>query len=304
MMIRFRRLTTELLDAWLVSQRLDQPRGRYRLRLWRENPACFEAIRGELTLYIDEAFDDARRRLRRGFEDDLSPFNDPPRDPAANYPALLHRTTLLGYFGEILAVAAVEHWGGLGHMDWSSPAFLFRFHDQEFQHLELINERMARGEPHEPDMPRERRPGRTGDDALAFRMNGDNVITDILTIEAKCLVQNNARKIEEAHQKLAEAGPRPSGIRELINILADYDTPEANAWQEALLRLWKSGYQTARRCDGVAYACGHSPARGDRVAWMPVDAPHAAYSVDRDLVGMEFQFDDLDRVILALYRGE
>jgi hypothetical protein len=30
-------------------------------------------------------FEDARQRIRRGFEDDLSPFNDPAADPAANY---------------------------------------------------------------------------------------------------------------------------------------------------------------------------------------------------------------------------
>ena len=62
------------------------------------------AIRDQLTDYIDEPFEDARRRIRRGFEDDLSPFRDPANDPAANYPALLHRVTLQGYFGETLAV--------------------------------------------------------------------------------------------------------------------------------------------------------------------------------------------------------
>jgi hypothetical protein len=27
------------------------------------------------------------------------------------------------------------HWGAHGHMDWVVPAFLFRLHDQEFQHV-------------------------------------------------------------------------------------------------------------------------------------------------------------------------
>ena len=106
-MIRFRRLTVGLLDAWLVDQRLANGHPRYRLRVWRENRDALAAIRGELISYIDEAFDDARRRIRRGFEDDLSPFNDKASDPAANYPAILHRVTLQGYFGETLGVIAV-----------------------------------------------------------------------------------------------------------------------------------------------------------------------------------------------------
>jgi len=149
-MIRFRRLTPALLNTWLVNQHLASTHARYRLRVWRENRAALAAIRDEMVAYLDEAFEDARRRIRRGFEDDLSPFSDPAPDPAANYPALLHRVTLQGYLGETLAVLAVEHWGAHGHMDWIVPAFLFRLHDQEFQHLEAINERLRGGEPYDP----------------------------------------------------------------------------------------------------------------------------------------------------------
>jgi hypothetical protein len=302
-MIRFRRLTPALLDAWLVDQRLVNAHGRYRLRVWREDRAGLAALQAELIAYVDEAFEDARRRIRRGFEDDLSPFNDPATDPAANYPGLLHRVTLQGYLGETLAVLAVEHWGAHGHTDWVVPAFLFRLHDQEFQHLEAINERLLAGEAYDPDRIAERRPGRTGDDGLAFRINGENMITDVLTLEAKCLAQNNNAKIEEAHQKLAAAGSRPSGIRELINLLEEYDTPEAQAWQEALLKLWHDGYRVAVRHDGVGYACGRIPARAGRVAWMSADAPHPAYTAERKLEGMEFQFEDLNTVVDTLYRG-
>ena len=55
-MIRFRRLTPELLDAWLVEQRLARPHERYRLRVWREDRAGLTAIQVELVAYIDEAF--------------------------------------------------------------------------------------------------------------------------------------------------------------------------------------------------------------------------------------------------------
>jgi hypothetical protein len=302
-MIRFRRLTTELLNSWLIAQPLRGTHARYRLRVWRENRAGLHAIRTELLAYLEEAFEDARRRLRRGFDDNLSPFLDPATDPAANYPAMLHRITLQGYFGETLAVIAVEHWGAHGHDDWIVPAFLFRFHDQEFQHLESINERLADREPFDPDRVQEQRPGRTGDDGLAFRISDENVITDMLTLEAKCLVQNNNAKIEEAQGKLSSAGRRPSGVRELINLLGEYDTADAELWVEALLHLWKDGYRTVRRYDGVAYACGSIPARNGRTEWMSADAPAATYTVTRKLEGMEFQFHDLPAVIDTLYRG-
>jgi hypothetical protein len=120
-------------------------------------------------------------RLRRGFEDALSPFEDErgdptvadQEDPAENYPALLHQLTLQGYLGETLACLAVEHWGALGQTDWVVPAFLFRFHDVEFQHLEIINQRLRDGEEHQPDASQEMRPGRTGDDGIAFRIRAD-----------------------------------------------------------------------------------------------------------------------------------
>jgi len=301
-MIRFRRLTLRLLNAWLVKQRVPRANSRYRLRVWREDRTGLAAIQSELIGYFDEAFDDARRRIRRGFEDDLSPFRDPSSDPAANYPAILHRVTLQGYFGETLAVMAVEHWGAHGYTDWTVPAFLFRIHDQEFQHLEAINERLQSGEAYDPDQLAELRPGRTGDDGLAFRINSENIITDLMTLEAKCLARNSNAKIKEAHQKLAAGRPLPSGVRELINLLNEYPSPEAQMWQQALLALWRGGYRTVTRHDGIAYACGHIPA-GGRIAWMPADAPHPDYTVARNLEGMEFQFGDLTTVVDRLYRG-
>ena len=290
------------MDAWLVNQHVVGASPRYRLRLWREDSTALPALRDELRAYINEALEDARRRLRRGFEDSLSPFSNPALDPAANYPAALHRVTLQGYFGETIAGLAVEHWGAAGHADWQVPAFLFRFHDHEFQHLEQLNQRIREGEAQNPDALDQLRPGRSGDDALAFRRNGDGVISDVLAVEAKCLQTNNTAKIQEAHEKLAAAGPLPSGIRELIELLSDYDTPEARSWHEALLRFRADGYRRAARHDGVVYATAHIPARVGRQAWLPPE-PHPAYTAERYLEGMEFQFENLDRVIDSLYRG-
>ncbi len=303
-MIRTRRVCLELLEAWLEDKSPPAARnGRYRLRVWRENHEAFAAVREQLKAYIEEAHDDARRRLREAFEDDLSPFNDPATDPAANYPAVLHRVTLQGYFGETLGILAIEHWGAHGQTDWIVPAFLFRFHDTEFQHLDVINQRIAAGNQHDSDAEEEVRPGRTGDDGIAFRRDGQNRITDVLTLESKCLKTHNTQKIKDAHQKLATAPNRPPGVRELIEILRDYDDPEAKAWVEALLKVWHDGCAEAARHDSVAYVCGQYPRRPARVAWMKAEAPHEAYTVERALEAMEFHICDLDVVIDGLYRS-
>lgn len=303
-MIRFRRVTLRPLEAWLVAQPTTKAHRRYELRVWREVNANFAALRDELLAYAQEALDDARSRIRKGFEDNLSPFSGTVDDPAAHYPAMLNRITLQGYLGETLAGLAVEHFGAFGKHDWQVPAFLFRFHDTEFQHLDLINERFLLGEPHEPDAVAERRPGRTGDDALAFRLDEAGKISHVLALEAKCLVTSNTATIEEAHDKLAAGQRRPSGIRELVTLLSDYETDEAQAWVARLLELYREGFKTAKRRDGLAYTVGHSPVRpATRLSWLPADAPHPSYTSDRRFNAMEFQLEDLEGVVDALYRG-
>lgn len=302
-MIRFRRLTLQPLNAWLVAQPVSGSHRKYELRVWREVNANFAALQDELIAYAQEALDDARARIRKGFEDNLSPFSDLVDDPAAHYPAMLNRITLQGYLGETLAGLAVEHFGAFGKRDWHVPAFLFRFHDQEFQHLDLINERLLMGEAHDPDAVAERRPGRTGDDALAFRMDQAGKITHVLALEAKCLIRSNSSTISEAHGKLAAGTRRPSGIRELITLLSDYETNEAQTWVARLLELYRDGFRTAKRRDGLAYTVGDSPARpATRVSWLPVNAPHSSYTANRRFDAMEFQLEDLNGLVDTLYR--
>ncbi|MCH2240174.1 MAG: hypothetical protein MK060_20075 [Blastomonas sp.] len=303
-MIRFRRVTLRPLNAWLVAQPVAGSHRKYELRVWREVNANFAALRDELIDYAQEALDDARARIRKGFEDNLSPFSDPVDDPAAHYPAMLNRITLQGYLGETLAGLAVEHFGAFGKTVWHVPAFLFRFHDQEFQHLDLINERFLMGEPHDPDAEEEKRPGRTGDDALAFRVDAQGKITHVLALEAKCLATSNTGTISEAHGKLAAGPRRPSGIRELITLLSDYETDAAQEWVARLLELYRDGFRTAKRRDGLAYTVGHWPVRpASRASWLPSDAPHKSYTADRRFDAMEFQLEDLKGLVDTLYRG-
>lgn len=304
-MIRFRRLTLHPLQQWITSQKLPPHPKNYRLRVWREVNANLAPLRDELIAYAQEALDDARFKIRRGLADSLSPFVDGEEDPAANYPAVLHRVTLQGYLGETLAGLAVEHFGAFGKSDWQIPAFLFRLHVTEFQHLDLINEQLLTGADYDPDAEQEKRPGRTGDDAIAFRVDDAGRITHVLTLEAKCLATSNTKTIREAHEKLSVHQQRPSGVRELIDLLSDYDTPEAEEWQARLLAFWKEGFRKAKRRDGLAYAVGHQPVKDkSRVSWLPADAPHKSYTGGRQLEAMEFQFEDLKGLVDLLYRSQ
>jgi hypothetical protein len=234
------------LEAWLTelpqgTEAVSSPA--YRLRIWKEQPNNFSPVLSEMQKYIELAHEDARLTLRKGFEDNLSPFSSDVLDPAANYPSMLNKITLQGYFGETLGVLAVEHWGAHGSNEWQIPAFLFRFHDTEFQHLDTINTRIADGEEYDPDVISERRPGRTGDDGIAFIRDAENNITHILTLECKCVGSHSANTIKDAHEKLHNAPIRPQSVHELIRLLQDYKTDEAKTWVEALLKIWHGGFR-------------------------------------------------------------
>jgi hypothetical protein len=298
-MVRSRRLPQTLLDAWLVLQKPLKPVAAYRLRLWKEHPPAYPAVAAQLAAYIEEILEDVRTKLRKGFVDSLSPFSTPTPDPAENYPRLLHKVTLQGYLGETLGVLAVEHWGAHGHSDWYVPALLFRLHEVEFQHLDSINQKLKSGVHHDPDDEKEKRPGRTGDDAIAFRVDKKNIITDVLTIEAKCLEAHKSATLKEAHRKVSEGLPIPTSVRELVNLLSDYETPAAERWQEAILSLWEQKHAAPKRFNGIAYACGNAPKY--RAAWIGDTAP-AIYKSHDGLEAMEFHLANVTSAVKAIYR--
>lgn len=304
--MRSKRLQPTLLNTWLISVPLPGSTSQYTLRLWREDRKSLVApFKDEVVAYFDECYEDARKSLREGFEDDLCSFDDPSPDPAANFPRLLHRITQQGHLGETLGALAVEHWGAAGHTDWQVPAMLFRCHSVELQHLSSINERIANGLPFNQDDEAEKRPGRTGDDALAFRMNDVGEITDVLVIEAKCVGSNKSKTIAEAHEKLSTTLLQNSGFRELINILEKYDTDEAQKWRAALLKLWKSGHKTSGRYDCVSYAVGAQPEKPKtRESWMDPVQRHPKYTLKRTLIGIEFQIPNLGGMVDIIYRGK
>lgn len=299
-MIRSRRINQGNLETWLVEQDLQAGSGTYHLRLWREDGNARATVRTELLAYFEEALADARARLRSGFEDTLSPFGDAALDPAANYPGMLHRVTLQGYLGETFAALAAEHWDIHGRTDWQVPALLFRFHDVEFQHLERINQRLRDGQAHNPDAITEVRPGRTGDDAIAFVRDASNRISHVLTLEAKCVSRHRAEIVTDAHEKLNSGPSVPDSVRELVELLNCYDTAAAQSWQQSLVQFRASGGRQVTRYDAVVYISGNRPVR--RASWMSETTANAAYTLNRQLAGLEYHVDDLDGLINLVYR--
>lgn len=180
------------------------------------------------------------------------------------------------------------------------PALLFRYHDVEFQHLERINQRLRNGQQHDPDAPGEQRPGRTGDDAIAFVKDATNRITHVLTLEAKCVGSHRADILNDVHGKLNAGPPVPDSIRELVELLNWYDTPDAQEWQEALVKYRASGGRQVARYDAVVYVSGSTPQR--RASWMSATTVNSAYTLNRQMAGLEYHVEDLDGLVNIVYR--
>lgn len=301
-MIRNRRLSIPKLEAWLETQIVNGRNARYQLRLWKANHSNFDNLEEELKLYINEAHEDACFKIRKALEDDLAPFTTEDEDPTANYPSSLNTISLQGYFGETIGGALVEHLGSHGKQGWCIPAYLFRFHILELQHLEDINQRLSEGISFNPDDSSERRPGRTGDDTFAFRKNNDGDITDVLVLEAKCLSRHNPDKLGDAHSQISNTKKRPIDIPRLTELLGDYDTEFAKEWRLALLKYYRGGYRDCSRYDGVVYICKNPPVRS--ASWMLADNPHLKYTAGRNLEGLEIHVPNLAEVINRLYRDE
>lgn len=158
-MVMYSRNFLNWLKHTLVGTSSDQ---RYRHSLLKEDQTQHSKTINELRQYVQEAHEDARCHLRELAGYSLDPFEEcvVDDDPAKGYPECLHIITLKGYFGEIFAAIIAQHFSPFGVENWEVPAFLFRFHLVEFQHLEAINQ--VGGEI-------KRRPGRTGDDFLGFQ---------------------------------------------------------------------------------------------------------------------------------------
>ncbi|MBF2066060.1 MAG: DEAD/DEAH box helicase [Calothrix sp. C42_A2020_038] len=280
------------ISSWLSDSVSESEDKRYIHRLIKENLSQRDLILDELISIVQKAHDDARYRLRKLAGNSLAPFeNSSVIDPTEGYPERLHLQSLKGYFGEIFAGIIAENFAPFGEDDWEVPVFLFRVHLVEFQQLEFLNQT---GET------AKKRPGRTGDDCLAFRRNSEGVIISSLACEAKCTANHQTNMISEAHEKASAANIKPVDIPQLIEILQDYENSFASEWVDALRHLWlgkvEKNYQ---RYDLISYICGQHPIKN--TTWISTETAHKNYTGERRLEAVEIHLHDVEKLIKAVY---
>jgi hypothetical protein len=261
----------------------------YRHALLKEDLTHRDETIEELKRYIQEAHEDARRHLRELAGYSLNPFEEHvvDDDPAKGYPESLHMVTLKGYFGEIFAAIIAQHFSPFEITNWEVPAFLFRFHVVELQHIEAINQ--IGGEI-------KRRPGRTGDDFLAFQRDSSGNIVRVLYGEAKCTADHETDMIAEAYKKASES-PIVDFLR-IIEVLREKNDPLTEQWVDAIRRARGKNAQY-ERYDLVSYVCGRHPKRDS--VWLPTDKPHANYTAKRRLEAVEAHLNEIEALIQEVY---
>ncbi len=286
-------ITQNKFSDWLCDILNETPDKKYRHRLFKEYPNKRNEILKELTSYIQDAHEDARSRLRKLVENPLDPLGDLPAfDPTYGYPEHFHMDTLKGYFGEIFAGLIAEHFSPFEQEGWKVPAFLFRYHEVEFQHLEILRQtgRIA-----------SKRPGRTGDDCVAFQLDEDGQIVRYLYCEAKCTYAGSRpTMILNAYKKASESVL--VDLPQIIEILQLRNDASSKGWVYAIQQLWFQGTDhKSERYDMITYVCGESPIRGGRLAWLPVDKPHPEYRASRRLEVAEIHLPDVESLIREVY---
>jgi hypothetical protein len=285
----------ENIAHWLLIE-VERPRPTFQHLLATERDGGRRFILEELRTAVQEAHEDARRRLCRLAATDLDPLaNQGVRaDEALGYPQRLPIRTLKGYFGEFFAGVVAENCHPFDLRDWVVPAYLFRFHTVAFQQLDAAaQDGNAVGEI----------PGRTGDDCLAFRMDATTgLISAALFCEAKCTDDHDAHLVAEAHTKLSSRTERPADLLQLIEVLQASNAPDARRWAGALERLfWGQRAPGYARYDQITYICGRSPARGGRTCWISRDGPHEAYRGGRSLHIAEIHLQGVDNLVAGVY---
>lgn len=282
---------SEKLSQWLSEKSSVSADGRYVHRVLTENEGARAAILADLISVIEQAHSDAKQRLRELADLSLDPIVAEIRDPAEGYPEKLHPITLQGYFGEILAAIVAEALPHFGISGWEIAAFPFRFHQVAFDQLEKW--RQTGEEPTEI-------PGRTGNDALAFRRNADGYINQTLVCEAKCTRDHKAALINNAHLQISDDLLKPVEILRIIEILTSYDDVKSKDWVRALRELYiRDLSPDYERCDLVSYACGHRPTR--KTSWIPADSPNKHYSAERRLEAIEIYLEGMLNLITTVY---
>jgi hypothetical protein len=280
---------SKFLQKWLKGARTPSPR--YHHVKYVEIDGARADIIAELRSHVNAAHGDAIKHVIELIGDNaLEPTSLKARSLKSVYPSGCHDSVLKGYFGEFMAGFVAEQGTPLGTEGWQVPAYLFRFHDLQFQHLDQWLQTGATATP---------LPGRSGDDCLAFKIGEHDRIVAVLVCESKCTSSHRSEAIVDAHKSVSRLNEQPTSIMQLIEVLQDkHDDAGAKDWVERLRRLLLGA--RFERCDCVFYICGEFPKK--KAAWMDPMRPHKDYSGGRRLEATEVHLADLDALIDLVYR--
>jgi hypothetical protein len=290
------------LKKWLKNTTQKSVDGKYYHRLLEEDLAIRADIVNELQCLVHTAHEDSRQKLRKivGISASLDPLEEegtPGSDECSidDFPRCLDRTTLKGYFGEIMAAVIAENFNSFDE-DWQVVAFPFRSHQMAYHAFEKIRQEGGTA----PTII-----GRFGDDMLAFQRDRQNKITHVLFCEAKCTARHDSTLIADAHQKSSDRKIIPVDYFVLIDILQDCPTPgsDEESWIHSIRNLWFSTKNTSHeRCDLVSYICGLPPVRASTVI-IPKSTPHEKYTVQRRLEAVEIHLHDVNGLVEEVYQS-
>lgn len=285
------------LSRWFEESVAESSKQKYTFRLLKSKTIFPKEVIDEIKIVVQDAHEDAKRRLRKLANINLDPLGEPPAfDPAAGYPELLDFQTLKGYFGEIFAGIVAVNYSHFGESGWEMPVSFFRFHDLAFDQIERL---------HQGTSVATKIPGRTGDDNLAFLRDKKGNIIKILICEAKCTASHDSGLINDAHKKISELNFKPVSLRNLIDILQDYNDIQFNEWADAIRRLWLTSKDSSpERHDLVSYVCGQTPVDLSRNSWMSSEYPNPKYLAKRKLESVEIQLFQVNELILEIYGKE
>jgi len=279
------------VHKWL-SVKLEKKTAKYRHRLFVENDnargVALPAIQGA----VEQAHADTVQDLRSVLDDGLDPLSLGKNDPAHGYPEMLHIETLQGYFGEFLAGVLAEQYKPFD-IDWTVPAYLFRFHKAAFDQLARIKQTPAAAT---------KIPGRLGDDCLAFSTDNAGEIVASLCCEAKCLKEHHTTTAGNAHKQLSGAELKPIDLRALITILGSRSDEKSKRWSASLKRLLLAEKLPAEyeRCDFLTYISGNAPAR--RETWLPQDNHQVDYTGGRRFEAAEIHLTGVPELVARIYK--
>ncbi|WP_445152482.1 hypothetical protein [Baekduia sp. Peel2402] len=281
---------SDRLREWLPPTRSKV--GKYTHTLLDEHiPSRDDGLR-ELAQLVREVHRVQREALEAVFQRSLDPL-DPTAvaDPdVVVYPDDLDTITLQGYLGEFLAGLVAENHSPHGG-PWTVPAFLFSDHSAAMQSLE--RRRQLGGSPRAA-------PGRTGDDILAFRVDGDGHISAWLFGEAKCSTKHFSSLVADGHAQFEAGIYVPVDLVVLVKILRDRAGEGDLEWADALSELFlKDAASAPERMDMLVYVCGKKPTA--KKTWMSVTAPHDKYAGGKRLEAVEVHISDVDGVLRAVH---